>query len=348
METPIRTDAAATEPVAALLPTEATGAARQGLTDTASQRPYDFFGGARFSTEVLATLASANERFAQRLGATLSRVLRLDFQAAAAGIRAGHHRALCQGLTEQAIVHLLDLPPLAGRALLAMDSSLAFVIVDRLMGGPGQGLVENRRDLTDIEREMMQIAYAAIAEAMKAGWADLAQVDPQIGGTVSRASLSRLALPTDPAVVATIDVVVRENHGAIQVILPGPLVQALVSRAGAQAVPEPATQSQGHHQRELKSHLEALSVPVRAVLGTGHLSMQDLIDLRPGDIIRLDSRSDAELDVAIGQQNAYLGRPGRVGEKLAIQITSIAAQASDGAPSAQEDLPGQQAQTKEH
>ena len=111
-----------------------------------------------------------------------------------------HHRALCQGLNEQAIVHLLDLTPLPGRGLLAIDSSLAFIILDRLMGGPGQGLVENRRDLTDIERDMMQIAYVAIAEAMKAGWAELAPVDPQIGGIDPGGSLARMALPTDPAV----------------------------------------------------------------------------------------------------------------------------------------------------
>ena len=120
------------------------------------------------------------------------------------------------------------------------------------------------------------------------------------------------------------------------------MVQALAARASREALPEPVTQSRGHHQADLKSHLDAVSVPVCAVLGTGHLSMQDLLDLRPGDIIRLDSRADQELAIAIGAQNAYLGRPGRVGEKLAVQITSIAVKPGDNATNRQSSPSGRQ------
>jgi flagellar motor switch protein FliM len=332
----------------AVMPAEASGASKPGENaPTASQRPYDFFGGARFSAEVLAALTNANDRFSRRLVGALSRILRLEFQAATGSVRAGHHRALCQGLNEQAIVHLLDLPPLPGRGLLAIDSNLTFTILDRLMGGPGQGLVENRRDLTDIERDMMQIIHAALIEALKSGWTELAAVNPQVGATVSEGSVAKMALPTDPAVLATVEVVVRENRGLIRIVLPGPMVQSLATRASREELPQPAAQSRGHHQADLKSHLDAVSVPVCAVLGFSNLSMQDLLDLRPGDIIRLNARADQEVSVAIGDQKAYLGRPGRLGERMAVQITSIAVQPGESAAARQVSPLGLPAQTKE-
>jgi flagellar motor switch protein FliM len=51
--------------------------------------------------------------------------------------------------------------------------------------------------------------------------------------------------------------------------------------------------------------------------------MEELLNVQPGDVIRLDSLANQELDVLVGGQRKFKGRPGLVGHKVALQITGL-------------------------
>ena len=67
-----------------------------------------------------------------------------------------------------------------------------------------------------------------------------------------------------------------------------------------------------------KSH-----IPIKAVLGTSSLSVLDFSHLQLGDIIRLDTKVNDELNIYVGNIKKFTALPGASGENYAVRVTSI-------------------------
>jgi flagellar motor switch protein FliM len=75
----------------------------------------------------------------------------------------------------------------------------------------------------------------------------------------------------------------------------------------------------GHWQ----SAVSPTTLPVSGVLGHTNIRVGELLDLRVGDILRLDSQPSADLPVLIAGEEKARGRLGRFGRNRAIEITAL-------------------------
>ncbi len=73
----------------------------------------------------------------------------------------------------------------------------------------------------------------------------------------------------------------------------------------------------------LEQNLLETGIDVLAILGTSRASVKELIDLRPGDILRTDTNVNTEINLKIGKQLELSGLPGISNGKLAINVTRI-------------------------
>ena len=73
----------------------------------------------------------------------------------------------------------------------------------------------------------------------------------------------------------------------------------------------------------IRKKLENTLVPVRVILGRTIISVKDLIELAPGDVVPLHTGINDELEVLVGQSPKFLGRPGMHGNRTAVQITGL-------------------------
>ena len=73
---------------------------------------------------------------------------------------------------------------------------------------------------------------------------------------------------------------------------------------------------------ELAATLRNVGIPITAVLGSGELSVEALVGLRPGDTIRLEERADAPVLLSVMDQARAWAQPGRVGDRLALRVVS--------------------------
>ena len=64
-------------------------------------------------------------------------------------------------------------------------------------------------------------------------------------------------------------------------------------------------------------------IPMKAVLGNSTISVSDFSGLQVGDIIRLDTKVNQELDVFVGNIKKFTALPGSSGDKYAVRITSV-------------------------
>ena len=64
------------------------------------------------------------------------------------------------------------------------------------------------------------------------------------------------------------------------------------------------------------------TVPVTAYLGGSKLSVRELLSIQEGDILQLDNLVSGYVAVNVGDKKKFYAKPGRVGDKSAVQIVS--------------------------
>ena len=64
-------------------------------------------------------------------------------------------------------------------------------------------------------------------------------------------------------------------------------------------------------------------VPLKAVLGSSVISLNDFINMQKGDIIKLNTKVDDELDVYVGNMIKFTALPGTSSEAYAVKVSSI-------------------------
>ena len=73
-------------------------------------------------------------------------------------------------------------------------------------------------------------------------------------------------------------------------------------------------------QEMINDRLKLTALPMIAYLGNTRITIKDLINMKRGDVLRLDKRIDDLLEIEIGGSRKYFGRPGVSGKKKAIKI----------------------------
>ena len=73
----------------------------------------------------------------------------------------------------------------------------------------------------------------------------------------------------------------------------------------------------------IESLIDRAPVSVKAVLGKSLISVSDFVNLQPGDIIRVDTDVDDELDIYVGNIRKFTALPGSSGTNYAVRVTSV-------------------------
>lgn len=73
--------------------------------------------------------------------------------------------------------------------------------------------------------------------------------------------------------------------------------------------------------------LGALSLPVRVRIGSGELTVEELLRLAPGAVVTLDQAVDDPVEVLVGERVVARGDLVSVGDEMGVRITQIGGEA---------------------
>ncbi len=292
-------------------------------------RTYDFRRPNKFSKDQVRTLVMLHENFARLLSTSLSTYLRTVVRAEVASVDQLTYEELTKSLQNPTIMNILSLKPLEGNVIFEFSPNLAFAMIDRLLGGPGNSL-ERTRELTDIEqavvKRIMQKAFPNIREA----WGVVADLNPAYEGIEMNPLFTQIVPPTDMVILITLEVRVAESRGLLNICLPFAVLEPLLDHLNAQfwfasakraATPE--------NLAALQERLSAAKVQVSVELGRTSISVKEFLGLRKGDVIQLDQPVKKPMLVRVGNNDKFTAFPGLVGSKLAIQIHEVLEEGGD-------------------
>jgi len=301
--------------------------------------PYDFRQPGRLSRDQQRTAHGVHTAAATELSAVLGGLLRASIDVNLVSLDAVTYESFESALPVPACLQVFRARRVDGgegaegdglwRAALVLDIPLAFGIIERLLGGRGQA-VEQPRPLTAIERAVLAPALRAVLGCLATAWREYAQVEYEPEDIETGSGASRVLGPQEMVVHMVFALGSEMCVGDVHLCLPVALIDRLVPRNATHA-PAPDSAQAGTLDA-LRRAVGGAPVRVAAELGRTHISLQDLLSLQPGHVVRLDKSVGEPLDITVERIPHLAGRPGVLGSKLGMQVTALAPQTRKGPP----------------
>lgn len=284
---------------------------------------YDFKRQNKFSKDHIRTLSMIHEAFARLLSTSMSGQLRMLVQVEVVSVEQLTFDEYSRSLPSPTILNVFTMEPLVGTSLFEVNIDITSAIIDRLLGGPGR-VTRIRRDLTDIERTLISSITQRLLSTLSEAWQNVLTFSPKLETMEMNPRFVQIVPPSDPVVLITFEAKFGENTGPLSLCIPYIVLEPVMSKISAQAMFATQRQSQSSEYRaNLTGRVNATNVPFQVVLGETTVSVSDVISLGVGDVLPLGTPVDNELSIMVGERLKFLGRPGMVRNKMAVQITEV-------------------------
>lgn len=291
---------------------------------------YDFRRPDKFSKDQIRTLYMLHENFARLLNTYLSGHLRAMVQVNVASVDQMTYEEFIRSVPNPSVISVLQMQPLKGNAILEINPSIIFAVIDRLFGGSGQ-VSSKPRPLTDIEENIVRRVMGKTIESLAEAWKQFVPLKPILEAIEMNPQFTQIVPPSDMVVLITLQAKVGQGEGFINLCIPYLVLEPIMSKLSttywvAGTVRGTSTEQ---HIQSIKRRVEQIRVPIVVELGKTSVTVQELLELRPGDVLQLDTRIKEDMKVVIGSYKKFFCKPGILGSKLAMQITSVVEEGED-------------------
>jgi flagellar motor switch protein FliM len=217
-------------------------------------------------------------------------------------------------------INIFKLDPLRGNAILVVDSRLVFALVENFFGGAGSQPKIEGRDFTPIEQAIIARVVRIILANMEDAWRPVHEVHIELVRSEINPQFAAIVPPSDVVVVVTFEVELENAIGSMIACLPYATIEPIRSKLYASFQSE---RLEVDHAWIARFKERLLETPVEMVirLGQSKITGRQLLTLKPGDILLLDTDVDDQLPAEVQGVLKYWGIPGKVKETKAFQVS---------------------------
>ena len=289
-------------------------------------RNYDFRRPERFSKEQVRALRMIHESWARRISISLSAYLRTSVEVNLSDIDQDAYTSLINHVPDDGVYYIISPLPLPGHVLLHMSLDMAMIIVDRMLGGSGS-VLKIQRSLTELEIGLLQSISDRIMTDLQEAWAATASIRPRVDDISLNLLLIPIALPSDAVIWVSFEVRIKDIATGMVLGLPYSVLKPIGARLSpytwlANAEPD-LSGEKSEHQQDVERALTEVKLSLSVLLGSTQLSIEELASLQRGDILMLNTETDAVCPVLINGHVKFFGRPGVQQRKLAVRVEEL-------------------------
>ena len=129
--------------------------------------------------------------------------------------------------------------------------------------------------------------------------------------------------PSDMIAIVSMEVKIGDAEGFMNMCLPYFTLEDVMDNLNTKYWYSTMQKDEADYEEHIESLIKRIDVPVKAVLGQSQVSVNDFLHLQIGDIIRLDTNVESEMDVYVGNIKKFTALPGSSKDKYAVRVTSI-------------------------
>lgn len=280
--------------------------------------PYDFRNPI-FLTEVeLRRVRIRHEEFIRYLAARLSIFLRLEYSLKMSRLSTLTYSKFTETIPNPAHVVLFKIEQLFGVGVIDINPRLALTMVDRMLGGKGHS-VQGERYLTEIETNLVDDVVSIVLEEWCRQWKAEQELDTTIIGHESNGRF----LETSPAdaimLVLSMEAGVGDCSETIQIGLPYYTLEPIIKRMH-EAKEKDLGLDLAQSESSWQSSFNQIDIPVQAEWDGGTLTTKEVLNLRPGDVLRFPKTVLKNTRVRLSNTIKFTGEIGLENDKVGVKL----------------------------
>ena len=286
-------------------PVELPDTARAGLAEEVGAllkegvRPFALGTESLRPAARLAGIERMGERLSRHLRGAIEPIARGKTQVGAEPIRSLRFETWLSEIAPFTSLSHFRMAPLKGGVLVAVEPDFVTRMVDAYYGGAGKPTKQRSREFTPTEDRLLSRLTDGVIEALVAAWSDVAVLEPALAGRETNAGFASFVRREEQVVVQPFTVTPGTGKPTTLTVVytvaglrPFEAMFAAKIRGGGNGEADP------EWRQRLSAALENIRLPVRSVLARPEMTVSQLLDLKPGDVIPITMPAKAPLIVA--------------------------------------------------
>ena len=280
---------------------------------------FDFRRPDHISKSQIRAIHTLHEGFVRRLISDLSAYLRTYTVMNLISVEQTSYSEFLDGLPPSTLVACLGMEPFEGNALLELNPSLVFAILELLLGGSGKSVPNLRREVTEIERNLMDGTLRLILRNLSEAWKAVAAMEFSIQSIDTEPQMLQVMAPNEAVVSVGVEVRIGESSGLMNIAMPSVRIKMMRHRFDQQWSLRRNATTVDEEDRVLEL-LGRSKVHLEASIDGGLVSLEDIMRLEEGKVLVLDHPIDRVINCSLNGQRQFSASVLRSGSRYAVRI----------------------------
>jgi flagellar motor switch protein FliM len=280
-------------------------------------RSVDFTRPTKFTADQERRLKRAMEAFCRTASTRLSAELRVPLELEMIDTSQLTWRDAHMQVPSGSISAVVEARPLGTKLLLASEQSIVLGAIELLLGGTSANGVPERR-LTDIDWALARHFFDRLVAQLSMIWQDMTGIELAVDGLDLHLETAQLVSVSEPTLSLTMEARMDGGSSTLALLLPWLSVAPLVESFGFN---EHAATNRGEEEaRSVRQAVGRVDMTVRAEVAAREMPIEELLALRPGDVLRLGAPAEAGITLYADKVPVHRAKPGRSGSRRAAQV----------------------------
>ena len=284
-------------------------------------REVDFTRPTKFTPDQQRRLERAHESFCRTTASRLSASLRLPIEIDVVNVQQLTWASVVTEIPQPTLFADVKVGQLGTHMVMSTDMAMIVRLIERLLGSqlPARAI---DRELTEIELALATNVYGIFLEHLSATWDELLGLNLALEGLESQVTNLQLFPPSEPILALTIDFRMEDSTSSIWLVVPFRSIEAVIDQLPSAQLgdSERALDAGGEVASAVASTLARADIEVRAEIGSVQLTVDEVLALRAGSVVELDTPASAGVILMAENTPIHRGRPGRSGRRRAVEI----------------------------
>ena len=291
--------------------------------DEKQVKAYDFARPSKFSKEHLRTLEIIFEHYGRLLYTNLPAYLRKNVQVEVMNSEAVAYSEFSNALSNPVLLGIVDFEPLKGNIVIELATNLGYAIIDRMLGGEGESL-DKKREFSEIEIILIERIMTICVDLLREPWQNVVAIQPRLTRIETNPQFAQIISPSEMIAIVTLNLKIGEVERLMNICLPYICLEEVMDKLNTKYwFSTMKEKDENTYEEVIETLISKAEIPIRAILGSSTISVNDFVNIQKGDIIKLNSRVGEELDVYVGNIKKFKALPGTSNDDYAVRVTSI-------------------------
>ncbi len=284
--------------------------------------PFDFRRPDRIAKSQLRAIHLLHDNFVRNLVSSLSAYLRSYMIVNLVSVEQLSYAEFLECLPSPTCITSLGLRPYDGNAVMEINSSLIFPIVEMLLGGNGKSPSPIQREITEIEQSLLDGLFRLILRDLKEAWKGVTTIDFTIESMETEPQFLQILAPSEAVVAIAIEIRIGDCVGMMNIAMPSIIIKMMRQKFDQQWSVR-KSESTAIEQARILELIRPARLSLDARIEGPKLRLEDLIHLEEGDVLSFDYPVERSINGKINGALKFKGRIISTGLKLGFCVEEI-------------------------